>query len=86
MHVPMVMIWVLTFVPPDDILNVRLQTLGVVEHSFDIGLGGSCYNWKMYDVGGAVRVSYIFVILNSLVAFREGRQVSDSSRPPLIFF
>ncbi|TFL03021.1 guanine nucleotide binding protein, alpha subunit [Pterulicium gracile] len=35
----------------DDILNVRLQTLGVVEHSYDIDLGGFVYNWLMYDVG-----------------------------------
>ncbi|KAF9241773.1 G-protein alpha subunit [Melanogaster broomeanus] len=37
-----------------DLLNVRLQTLGVAEHSFDIELCGSRYNWLMYDVGGAV--------------------------------
>ncbi|KIJ67996.1 hypothetical protein HYDPIDRAFT_107560 [Hydnomerulius pinastri MD-312] len=36
-----------------DLLNVRLQTLGVAEHSFDIELCGSRYNWLMYDVGGA---------------------------------
>ncbi|TFK65805.1 G-alpha-domain-containing protein [Pluteus cervinus] len=37
----------------DDILSVRLQTLGVMEHQFVISLGGSTYNWKLYDVGGA---------------------------------
>ncbi len=37
-----------------DILNVRLQTLGVMEHSFPISMGGVTYNWKIYDVGGAV--------------------------------
>ncbi|EIW83390.1 G-protein alpha subunit [Coniophora puteana RWD-64-598 SS2] len=37
----------------DDILNVRLQTLGVAEHSFDIDMYGSRYNWLLYDVGGA---------------------------------
>ncbi|KAF8893616.1 G-protein alpha subunit [Infundibulicybe gibba] len=37
----------------DDILNVRLQTLGVMEHSFLINMAGSTYNWKLYDVGGA---------------------------------
>ncbi|KAF5346694.1 hypothetical protein D9756_010364 [Leucocoprinus leucothites] len=37
----------------DDILNVRLQTLGVMEHSFPITMGGLSYNWKIYDVGGA---------------------------------
>jgi len=37
----------------DDILNVRLQTLGVMEHSFPITMGGVSYNWKIYDVGGA---------------------------------
>ena len=39
----------------DDVLHVRLQTLGVTEHSFDIDFGGGRYNWLLYDVGGAVR-------------------------------
>ena len=38
----------------DDILNVRLPTLGVMEHSFPVSLAGKTYNWKLYDVGGAV--------------------------------
>lgn len=38
----------------DDILNVRLQTLGVMEHSFPVNLAGKTYHWKLYDVGGAV--------------------------------
>lgn len=38
----------------EDILNVRLQTLGVTEHSFDISLSGTHVNWLLYDVGGAV--------------------------------
>lgn len=42
-----------------DLLNVRLQTLGVAEHSFDVELCGSRYNWLMYDVGGAVSVYFI---------------------------
>jgi hypothetical protein len=33
---------------------VRLQTLGVAEHRYNIVLGGIHYNWLMYDVGGAV--------------------------------
>ncbi|KAI9456548.1 G-protein alpha subunit [Lactarius psammicola] len=37
----------------DDILHVRLQTLGVTEHCFDINFGGSHYSWILYDVGGA---------------------------------
>ncbi|KAI9511193.1 G-protein alpha subunit [Russula earlei] len=37
----------------DDILHVRLQTLGVIEHSFDINVGGNHYTWLLYDVGGA---------------------------------
>ncbi|KAH8995670.1 G-protein alpha subunit [Lactarius akahatsu] len=37
----------------DDILHVRLQTLGVTEHSFDINVGGNHYSWILYDVGGA---------------------------------
>ncbi|KAG6819953.1 hypothetical protein H0H93_007092 [Arthromyces matolae] len=36
-----------------DILNVRLQTLGVMEHTFQINMGGMTYDWKLYDVGGA---------------------------------
>ena len=40
----------------DDILHVRLQTLGVTEHSFDIDIGGVLFNWLLYDVGGAVRI------------------------------
>jgi hypothetical protein len=38
----------------DDILHVRLQTLGVTEHSFDITVAGTHYTWILYDVGGAV--------------------------------
>ncbi|THG93558.1 hypothetical protein EW145_g8347, partial [Phellinidium pouzarii] len=37
----------------EDILNVRLQTLGVKEHSFDISMSGTRVNWLLYDVGGA---------------------------------
>lgn len=37
----------------DDILHVRLQTLGVTEHSFDINVAGTHYTWILYDVGGA---------------------------------
>lgn len=37
----------------DDVLHVRLQTLGVTEHTFDIDFGGGRYNWLLYDVGGA---------------------------------
>lgn len=37
----------------EDILHVRLQTLGVTEHSFDIDIGGVRFNWLLYDVGGA---------------------------------
>lgn len=38
----------------DDILNVRLQTIGIMEHSFPVNMAGKTYNWKLYDVGGAV--------------------------------
>lgn len=44
---------------PDDILNVRLQTLGVKEHSFDISLSGTSVNWLLYDVGGAVSLPFL---------------------------
>ncbi|THU78227.1 G-alpha-domain-containing protein [Dendrothele bispora CBS 962.96] len=37
----------------EDVLSVRLQTLGVIEHSFPINLGGTMYDWRLYDVGGA---------------------------------
>ncbi|EIN11213.1 G-alpha-domain-containing protein [Punctularia strigosozonata HHB-11173 SS5] len=37
----------------EDILNVRIQTLGVQEHEFDISMGGIRYSWNLYDVGGA---------------------------------
>jgi hypothetical protein len=61
-----------TSVPPpnlifvvDDILHVRLQTLGVTEHAFDINYGGNHYTWILYDVGGSVSrwhgSSYTFV-------------------------
>lgn len=46
----------LTHGKADDILHVRLQTLGVTEHSFDIDIGGILFNWLLYDVGGAVSV------------------------------
>ncbi|KAH8107632.1 G-protein alpha subunit [Cristinia sonorae] len=37
----------------DDVLHVRVQTLGVTEHQFDFALGGIQYHWLLYDVGGA---------------------------------
>lgn len=43
----------------DDILNVRIQTLGVTEHSFEINLAGKDVDWTLYDVGGAVGQSFI---------------------------
>ncbi|EED85168.1 candidate G-protein alpha subunit [Postia placenta Mad-698-R] len=36
-----------------DILHVRIQTLGVKEHSFDVDMAGVTYSWLLYDVGGA---------------------------------
>ena len=44
----------------EDILNVRLQTLGVKEHSLDISLSGTRVNWLLYDVGGAVSSELFF--------------------------
>lgn len=64
-----------------DLLNVRLQTLGVAEHSFDIELCGSRYNWLMYDVGGAVRL-YLFlplVLLRRFSLFSGARLVRNES-------
>lgn len=46
-----------TFLLEEDILHVRLQTLGVKEHSFEVGMGGIQYTWSLYDVGGAVRIA-----------------------------
>jgi len=37
----------------EDILHVRMKTLGVVEHSLSINQAGKEYTWRMYDVGGA---------------------------------
>lgn len=42
----------LTF-PIADILHVRLQTLGISEHVFDVSAGGKPVRWLIYDVGGA---------------------------------
>jgi hypothetical protein len=58
----------------DDILHVRLQTLGVTEHSFDINYGGNHYTWILYDVGGSVshwHTSYYPFSVD--VSFREVR-------------
>jgi hypothetical protein len=33
-----------------------MRTLGVVEHSLSVKQGGTDYTWRMYDVGGAVRL------------------------------
>jgi hypothetical protein len=41
--------------PLEDILNARMQTLGVVEHSLPLHRGNADIMWRMYDVGGAVR-------------------------------
>ncbi|GLB36979.1 putative G protein alpha subunit [Lyophyllum shimeji] len=37
----------------EDILNVRMKTLGVVEYSLSVQQAGRDYTWRMYDVGGA---------------------------------
>ncbi|KAG8977419.1 hypothetical protein FRC05_001817 [Tulasnella sp. 425] len=38
----------------DDILNARLMTAGIVEHSFQINTGGDkAVEWRIYDVGGS---------------------------------
>ncbi|KAF8323896.1 G-alpha-domain-containing protein [Clavulina sp. PMI_390] len=43
------------YVPTDvDVLNARLKTLGVIEHSFKFDRGAEKgVNWSIYDVGGA---------------------------------
>ncbi|KAJ7162265.1 guanine nucleotide binding protein, alpha subunit [Mycena filopes] len=36
----------------DDVLHVRLQTVGVIEHSLKVNTVAGSYMWKIYDVGG----------------------------------
>jgi len=62
----------------DDILHVRLQTLGVREHFFDINYGGTHYTWILYDVGGSVShwctsSCPFFVKLGSFLVERSGK-------------
>ncbi|KAF7357942.1 hypothetical protein MVEN_00840800 [Mycena venus] len=38
----------------DDVLHVRLQTVGVIEHSMKVNTVGGSYIWRIYDVGGTV--------------------------------
>jgi hypothetical protein len=65
----------------DDILHVRLQTLGVTEHSFDINFGGNHYTWILYDVGGSVShwhtSSYPSLLTCPLVE-RSGKQTDSA--------
>ncbi|KAF8498835.1 guanine nucleotide binding protein, alpha subunit [Hysterangium stoloniferum] len=44
-----------------DILHVRLQTLGVSEHVFDVNVGGRPVRWLIYDVGGARGLRHAWV-------------------------
>ncbi|KAG6826382.1 hypothetical protein H0H92_016045 [Tricholoma furcatifolium] len=55
----------------EDILNVRIQTLGVIEHQFVVPQAGQDYTWRMYDVGGA-RGQYIVlkVIFSDILGYR----------------
>ncbi|KAG8219356.1 guanine nucleotide binding protein, alpha subunit [Butyriboletus roseoflavus] len=44
----------LRYFPTDqDVLNARLKTMGVVEHTFSIPDSQRSMDWKIYDVGGA---------------------------------
>ncbi|KAJ7252140.1 G-protein alpha subunit [Mycena haematopus] len=36
----------------DDVLHVRLQTVGVIEHSMKVNTLGGSFIWRIYDVGG----------------------------------
>ncbi|KAJ7213096.1 guanine nucleotide binding protein, alpha subunit [Mycena pura] len=36
----------------DDVLHVRLQTVGVIEHSIKVNIASGVYIWKIYDVSG----------------------------------
>jgi hypothetical protein len=76
-------LFALLMYPAEDILNVRLQTLGVVEHTFNIALGGGHYNWIMYDVGGAVRRSMLLLAFtSSLVLHHSTEGAGESSISP----
>ncbi|KAF9263761.1 hypothetical protein L218DRAFT_999230 [Marasmius fiardii PR-910] len=39
----------------DDVLNARLRTLGVTEYSFPVLLGGSVYEWRLFNLGAVTR-------------------------------
>jgi hypothetical protein len=70
----------------DDILNVRLQTLGIAEHRYDIMLSGVHYNWLMYDVGGAVGIflfSYIAYSPIDCAMFEQRGMVRASASSPM---
>jgi hypothetical protein len=75
----------------DDILHVRLQTLGVTEHAFDINVGGNHYTWILYDVGGAVRCSHprpysSFVDVSLILVERPGEQTSSDDNVPRLMY
>ncbi|KAF7325088.1 hypothetical protein MKEN_00551700 [Mycena kentingensis (nom. inval.)] len=36
----------------DDVLHVRLPTLGVIEHAMDVRTVSGTFRWRIYDVGG----------------------------------
>jgi hypothetical protein len=65
----------------DDILHVRLQTLGVTEHSFDINFAGTHYSWILYDVGGARGQRHAWVPY-----FDDGKIAYCFTLQPLCFF
>jgi len=70
----------------DDILHVRLQTLGVTEHSFNINVAGTHYSWLLYDVGGAVSFQrpclYPFLVDRFLEVERPGKRPTFRDKPP----
>ncbi|KAG6902511.1 hypothetical protein C0995_015703 [Termitomyces sp. Mi166 len=72
----------------DDILNVRLQTLGVMEHTFPINMGGVTYDWKLYDVGGArgQRHAWVPYFDDATAIIFLGKQTSASSFIKADFF
>ncbi|KAG5643323.1 hypothetical protein DXG03_001207 [Asterophora parasitica] len=68
----------------EDILNVRVQTLGVMEHTFPIDMGGTTYHWKIYDVGGARGQKYFTFYkatrMGSLLRRRHGDNISCADK------
>lgn len=58
-------------------LHVRIQTLGVIEHLFKVNTAGKIYNWKLYDVGGAVSPFFHTLTICALLTFMVAAKPSN---------